>query len=41
MQETVEAKCCKIYTTLYKDNLNAANWMYGNFTPAQYLTWIN
>lgn len=41
MQDTVDSKCCKIYTILFKDNLNATSWMYGNFTPAQYQAWVN
>lgn len=32
MQDTIDAKCCKIYTILYTDNINATNWLYGNFT---------
>lgn len=41
MVDTIDAKCCKIYTILYSDNLNASNWLYGNFTPAQYKAWID
>lgn len=40
MEDTVNSKCCKIYTILYNDNLNVSNWMYGNFTPAQYQAWM-
>lgn len=34
MKDTIDAKCCKVYNILYSDNLNATNWLYGNFTPA-------
>lgn len=38
MQETIDSKCCKVYTILYNDNLNASNWFYGNQTADQYKT---
>lgn len=40
MEDTINSKCCKIYNILYNDNLNVSNWMYGNFTPAEYKAWI-
>lgn len=32
MQDTLAAKCCKIYKILYVDNLNAPNWLTGGYT---------
>ncbi len=41
MQDTVDAKCCKVYKILYVDNLNNSNWLSGNYTPQEYSAWIN
>ena len=40
MQDTIDAKCCKVYTILYADNLNATNWLYGKLSQAEYNAWI-
>lgn len=41
MQDTLAAKCCKIYKILYVDNLNAPNWLTGGYTTDQYRAWVN
>lgn len=41
MQDTLAAKCCKIYKFLYVDNLNAPNWLTGGYTSEEYKAWVN
>lgn len=36
MKDTLDSKCCTVYDTVYLENLNSANWMYGNQDPEEY-----
>ena len=41
MKDTLDAKCCTVYQTVYLENLDAANWMYAGLDPAAYKEAVN